>query len=86
MAPLQRLRKWNGEGGACLRELVLELVLDEAAATGSPAPSSVPPLSPLPLEPTGDCGVAEAKRRRVKARRSLRRCIVGGEEGGLLDW
>ena len=42
----------------CLLELV-ELELDEAAALSLPLLS--PPVSPLPLEPTGVCGMAQAK-------------------------
>ena len=57
----------------------VDAVAEEAAAepTASPDPLSVLPLSPPPLEPTGDWGMAEAKRvKRVRVRRKLRSCIV----------
>ncbi len=49
---------------------------DEDAAEPTPLPLFVPPDSPLPLDPTGDCGMAEAQAKRAKATRRLRRCIV----------
>ena len=53
-----------------------------AEPTASPGPVFELPLSPLPLEPTGDWGMAEAKRvRKARVRRKLRSCIVKGREG-----
>lgn len=66
--------EWT-RGEVCL----LELVEDESAAeepTASPGPLLVLPLSPPPLEPTGDWGFAYAKVKKMKARRYLRSCML----------